>query len=384
MARLILVFQPIAGDRPAGARRTLRRYAAPGASPRAYADRHRAVWTASGSDWPGDTCSLERSHAPCLSGRAHPGPSCGCIPVQLTPGAVSRYYDGLRECRALAVGPLFASILAFRCPRKNGSRTAQFNEKFADRRGADMEAGDLVWVHDYQMVLVRDSCAAHPSSDRLLSHIPFPASEVMRILPWRDQVLEGLLGADSGGFHTSHIAATLFRRSCGSWVSRAKADCIYVDGREIVGRLLPSSRRVTRSAHSRPIRRAQGRRGRFALKRTDKRSCWASSASITQQGLPRLSFSLRADSSNASRIGVAKVRLVQIAVPSLARQGAELPRVPSGASHDELVWAHQSARFPRVGLGTHPLRAAVRERAASGSPLSGRGRDAGHGHCETG
>ena len=78
------------------------------------------------------------------------------------------------------------------------------NEKFADAVAACHRPGDAIWVHDYQLMLLpallRERLP-HASIGFFL-HIPFPASEVFRVLPWRRDLLNGLLGADLVGFNT--------------------------------------------------------------------------------------------------------------------------------------------------------------------------------------
>ena len=82
------------------------------------------------------------------------------------------------------------------------------NSKFAERVLEIAEPGDLIWVHDYQLMLL-------PSllKDRLpdatvgfFLHIPFPSYEIFRLLPWREPILDGLLGSDLVGFHTYDYA----------------------------------------------------------------------------------------------------------------------------------------------------------------------------------
>jgi trehalose 6-phosphate synthase/phosphatase len=78
------------------------------------------------------------------------------------------------------------------------------NQLFADAILAEAKSGDRVWVQDYQLMLVpkmlRD---ANPDlSIGFFLHIPFPSTEMFRILPWRNELLEGVLGSDLIGFHT--------------------------------------------------------------------------------------------------------------------------------------------------------------------------------------
>ncbi len=78
------------------------------------------------------------------------------------------------------------------------------NQKFADAVCEHYQDGDLIWVHDYQLLLVpnliRENCPN--ASIGFFLHIPFPSYEIFRILPWRKELLEGVLGADQIGFHT--------------------------------------------------------------------------------------------------------------------------------------------------------------------------------------
>jgi len=180
--------------------------------------------------WPGDTSRLNDNQHRALT--AHLA-ELRCVPVTLTPTDISRYYDGFANA---VLWPLFHYLLD-RIPlsSQEWETYRAVNEKFADKAAEAWRPGDLLWVHDYQLVLVPRFLRARLPSARIgfFLHIPFPASEVMRILPWRDQVLEGLLGADLVGFHTftyrSHFASSVLR----ILGIPTQNDCIYFDGREI-------------------------------------------------------------------------------------------------------------------------------------------------------
>src|SRR5690606_4635928 len=78
------------------------------------------------------------------------------------------------------------------------------NQKFADEVLQKMEDGDQVWVHDYQLMLV-PKMIRDKKPDALIGfflHIPFPSYEIFRTFPWREELLEGLLGSSLIGFHT--------------------------------------------------------------------------------------------------------------------------------------------------------------------------------------
>jgi trehalose 6-phosphate synthase/phosphatase len=80
----------------------------------------------------------------------------------------------------------------------------KLNRQFARRVGELLEKGDRVWIHDYQLLLLPQMLReTHPDlSIGFFLHIPFPSYEIFRLLPWRREILEGLLGADQVGFHT--------------------------------------------------------------------------------------------------------------------------------------------------------------------------------------
>jgi trehalose 6-phosphate synthase len=88
------------------------------------------------------------------------------------------------------------------------------NERFARAAAAVARRGDLVWVHDYHLQLVPRMLRSLRSDVRIgfFLHIPFPPEELFAWLPWRREVLAGLLGSDVIGFQT-HAAAQNFARA---------------------------------------------------------------------------------------------------------------------------------------------------------------------------
>ena len=69
---------------------------------------------------------------------------------------------------------------------------------------AEVRENDTVWIQDYQLMLV-PKLLRRMRRDLTIGfflHIPFPSADVFRIMPWRRELLEGLLGSDLIGFHT--------------------------------------------------------------------------------------------------------------------------------------------------------------------------------------
>ena len=72
----------------------------------------------------------------------------------------------------------------------------------------DFSEAPIVWLHDYHLMLaantIRDTCVEEEISIKMsfFLHIPFPSWDIMRIFPWSDEILQGMLGCDMVGFHT--------------------------------------------------------------------------------------------------------------------------------------------------------------------------------------
>ncbi|HJZ67164.1 MAG TPA: bifunctional alpha,alpha-trehalose-phosphate synthase (UDP-forming)/trehalose-phosphatase, partial [Blastocatellia bacterium] len=130
------------------------------------------------------------------------------VPVGLTTTEITRYYEGFSNG---VLWPLF-HYLTDKVEReawRNWTTYAEVNQRFAEVAARHYQAGDLVWIHDYHLALVPRLLRRLIPDARIgfFLHIPFPSSEVFRILPWRSEILEGILGADVIGFHTySYLA----------------------------------------------------------------------------------------------------------------------------------------------------------------------------------
>ena len=80
------------------------------------------------------------------------------------------------------------------------------NQLFADKILDFVEPGDVIWVHDYQLMLLPQILREKlpDAAIGFFLHIPFPSYEIFRLMPtnWKKPILEGMLGADLVGFHT--------------------------------------------------------------------------------------------------------------------------------------------------------------------------------------
>jgi trehalose 6-phosphate synthase/phosphatase len=163
--------------------------------------------------------------------------------VWLDAEETSRFYEGFSNG---VLWPLFHYLLdQMPLHVEDWEVYQRVNERFADAVAACDRPGDLVWVHDYQLTLVPKLLRARPPEARIgfFLHIPFPASGVFRILPVRERLLEGLLGADLVGFHTAaymrHFAPSRLR----ILGIAADVDRVRFDGREVRLGVLPDGHR---------------------------------------------------------------------------------------------------------------------------------------------
>ena len=139
----------------------------------------------------------------------------GLFPVFLTQEDISLYYEGFSN---KAIWPHFHYFTQYTTYRdKYWAAYKAVNRTFAEAVIPLIREDDLVWVHDYQLMLLPAMIReAFPNlSIGFFLHIPFPSYEVFRILPWRKEILDGVLGADQIGFHTfgymRHFLSAVYR-----------------------------------------------------------------------------------------------------------------------------------------------------------------------------
>lgn len=122
------------------------------------------------------------------------------IPVRLSADEVESHYEGFANS---TVWPLYHDhVVAPQFKRSWWEAHQRVNRRFAEEVAASAAADALVWVHDYQLQLVPGLVRSMRPDVRLgyFTHIPFPPVELFAQLPWRTEVLSGILGADVIGF----------------------------------------------------------------------------------------------------------------------------------------------------------------------------------------
>lgn len=123
-------------------------------------------------------------------------------PVFLTQDEINLYYEGFSNETLWPVFHYHPTYAVYE--QSYWDNYLQVNQKFKDCILKIAEPGDTIWVHDYQLLLlpglIREEMPE--MSIGFFLHIPFPSYELFRLIPWRAEILENMLGADLLGFHT--------------------------------------------------------------------------------------------------------------------------------------------------------------------------------------
>jgi len=124
-------------------------------------------------------------------------------PVFLTKQDMENYYYGF--CNRI-IWPLFHYFPEkVHYEAKYWETYVHVNKIFAEAVIHIYRPGDIIWIHDYHLMLLPEMLRKELGDEVPIGfflHIPFPSSEVFRLLPWRKEILYGVLGADLIGFHT--------------------------------------------------------------------------------------------------------------------------------------------------------------------------------------
>ncbi len=123
-------------------------------------------------------------------------------PIFLTKTEIKNYYEGFSNETLWPIFHYFSQYSVYN--ETFWEAYVQVNQKFCDEVVNFLEAGDTLWIHDYQLLLLPEMIRQQfPNlSIGFFLHIPFPSYEMFRLIPWRRQLLNGMLGADLVGFHT--------------------------------------------------------------------------------------------------------------------------------------------------------------------------------------
>ncbi|HEX5696084.1 MAG TPA: trehalose-6-phosphate synthase [Acidimicrobiia bacterium] len=168
-------------------------------------------------------------------------------PVVLNESEIEDHYDGF--CNG-TIWPLYHdAIRPVEFHRHWWRPHIEVNERFAQAVARAAGARGRIWIHDYQLQLVPEMVRRRrpEASIGFFLHIPFPPLDIFERLPWRAQVLQGLLGADYLGFQTRR--ATLNFAAAAREIAGASgpASALEYQGRRITAQAVPISVDVAQS-----------------------------------------------------------------------------------------------------------------------------------------
>jgi len=135
------------------------------------------------------------------------------VPVFLTADDENHYYAGMCNSTLWPLLHYFPSKAE--ATEQAWQAYCRVNQQFADAVIARAQSNDIVWIHDFHLMLLPGLLRDQRPDLRIgfFLHVPFPSSEVWRLVPQREELLKGLLGADYIGFHTPDYLRH-FRDSC--------------------------------------------------------------------------------------------------------------------------------------------------------------------------
>ena len=158
-------------------------------------DREDSLWIG----WPGDLPSMTAEQRRQLDWQMA---GMRVVPVLLSRAQVKGFYE---EVANGVIWPVAHCLIDNLPLEMNGWETYRaVNERFAEVVAEQYRDGDTIWVHDYHLMLLPALLRERLPNARIgdFHHIPFPPSDVFRVMPWRADLLRGLLGADLVGFQT--------------------------------------------------------------------------------------------------------------------------------------------------------------------------------------
>ncbi|WP_205473785.1 trehalose-6-phosphate synthase [Nocardioides sp. SYSU D00038] len=164
------------------------------------------------------------------------------VPMTMTRDDIEGHYEGFSNG---TLWPLYHDLVAKpEFHREWWDSYTQVNQRFAEKAAELAEENATVWIHDYQLQLVPRMLRELRPDLRIgfYLHIPFPPAELFQQLPWRRQLLEGLLGADLVGFQLPGAAQNFIRLVRQRVGHKTHRDLVYLpDGRTVRAAAFPIS-----------------------------------------------------------------------------------------------------------------------------------------------
>jgi trehalose 6-phosphate synthase/phosphatase len=242
-----------------------------------YKERN-AIWIG----WPGNVSQQHHGEVRRRLSKEH-----RAFPVFIPAAAVERFYEGYANKTLwplLHYFPMYTRYSAI-----DWTVYKEVNELFYQAVERVAEAGDQIWVHDYQLMLLPGLIRKGiPEAEvGFFLHIPFPPYDILRLLPQHKEILESLLGADLVGFHTyDYMDAFLssVRQVLGHENTTGQ---ITVGARVAEVDVFPMGIDVSRFASAAEQQEVQGGLDRLLSQHQDKRLIFSVSRLDYTKGIPQ-------------------------------------------------------------------------------------------------
>ncbi|MFC5626007.1 bifunctional alpha,alpha-trehalose-phosphate synthase (UDP-forming)/trehalose-phosphatase [Algoriphagus winogradskyi] len=148
--------------------------------------------------WPGNTVDDPEQRAEIIL-ELH---DLKMAPVFLSKEDVEEFYEGFSNETLWPAFHYFTQYMVYN--PEHWEAYVRVNQKFCDAILKKAGPDDTIWIHDYQLLLLPQMLreVLPNATIAFFQHIPFPSYEIIRMIPWRKELLEGVCGADLIGFHT--------------------------------------------------------------------------------------------------------------------------------------------------------------------------------------
>ncbi|MBN1795662.1 MAG: bifunctional alpha,alpha-trehalose-phosphate synthase (UDP-forming)/trehalose-phosphatase [Sedimentisphaerales bacterium] len=140
--------------------------------------------------------------------------SNNCHPVFISKKQIKLFYEGFSNS---TIWPLFHYFTGNTIYEERfWSSYKRVNQTYCQKVLECAGENDFVWIHDYQLMLLPHLIRKKMPNMKIgfFLHIPFPSFEIFRLLPWRQEILDGILGADLIGFHAYDYARHFLSSIC--------------------------------------------------------------------------------------------------------------------------------------------------------------------------
>lgn len=186
--------------------------------------------------WPGIEVSEPENQSAVIQGLKE----MKLLPVFLSQEEINEYYEGFSNEILWPIFHYYASTYV-NYKQSNWDFYYSVNQKFRDAVLSVASPGDVIWIHDYQLLLLPGMIRAIQPELTIgfFLHIPFPSYELFRLIPWRIELLEGMIGADLIGFHTYDYVQHFLNTVVRILPINSSSNILTVDDRPVVAEAFP-------------------------------------------------------------------------------------------------------------------------------------------------